>query len=103
MPGLVQLRSEFAGKVEVIGMHVGKATDADVEKIVKAQKLPYPVVRGEALAEYKSYGIKGLPGMVVIDESGTIQFVGKADEGEKFAHQLLAGGPTSGTKAPSAH
>lgn len=91
MPGLVQLRDKFKGRLEIVGVHVGNGTDADVAKIVKKQKLPYPVVRANDLAHFKDYGFKSLPSIVVVDAKGVVRFVGKAHEAEKFAAGLLTG------------
>ena len=73
MPGLVKLQSENPN-VQVVGWHIGPGEPKDIEKIVKAQHLPYPVVATAGWDEIAKWGGKGPPMIAVIDKKGELRF-----------------------------
>ena len=76
MPELVQLRSQNKDQIEIIGLHAGKGDQQSVDKIVQAQKLPYPVVMIASNDEAKAWGVEHLPSVVLIDRTGRVRYTG---------------------------
>jgi hypothetical protein len=88
MPGLVKLRKEHP-EIEVVGWHVGKGTSEEIEKVVKAQKLEYPVVVSPGYDELEAWGNKGIPSIVLIDKKGQVRHTNlNPVEGEAKALEL---------------
>ncbi len=77
IPDLVELKSEYKGKLEIIGISLdaltrGGKTKDDVVPFMKEYKINYPIVMGEkaVLDSYK--GISSIPTSFVIDQKGNI-------------------------------
>jgi hypothetical protein len=88
MPGLVKLRKEHP-EIEVIGWHVGAGTSAEIEKVVKKQKVDYPVVASPSFEEVGAWGNRGIPSVVLIDKKGKVRYRGlKPAAGEEKALEL---------------
>jgi hypothetical protein len=89
MPGLVKLQKENANKIQVVGWHVGPGTSKDIEKIVKAQKLTYPIVTSPGWDEIKAWGAKGPPIVALVDKKGELRVTNlKPAVGEQKALDL---------------
>lgn len=89
MPGLVKLRKEHQG-LQVIGWHVGKGGPKDVEGVVKAKGVDYPIVKTEGYDEVQAWGATKIPKLVVIDKKGKIRGTDlEPADGEKLALKLL--------------
>lgn len=93
VPQLIALQNQYKGKnVQFIGIAIDNADK--VEKFVKENGIPYPVLIGgdDALALSKKLGnlVAGLPFMVVIDKNGALagKLLGELPEGKLEA--LLA-------------
>ena len=85
MPGLVKLQKENLN-IQVIGWHIGPGTSSDIEKIVKSQKLRYPIVSTPGWDEVQAWGAKGPPFIALIDKKGDLRFSNlKPAEGEEKA------------------
>lgn len=85
MPGLVKLQKDNPN-IQVVGWHVGKGTPEDIEKIVKKQKLTYPIVASEGFDAIKQWGGTGIPMIAVIDKKGELRVTGlKPAAGEEQA------------------
>ena len=90
MPGLVKLRNEHKDKLEVVGWHVGKGTEAQIEKVVKDKQLPYPVVASPGFDELQSWGHDAIPSCTLIDKKGQVRYSNlKPLEAEKRVLDLL--------------
>lgn len=87
MPGLVQLQKENPN-IKVIGFHVGNGTPEQIAKVVKAQKLPYPVVSSDGWDELKAWGAKSIPTLALIDKKGELRALDKPGTGEEKAVEL---------------
>lgn len=90
MPGLVQLRNEYPKDLEVIGWHVGKGSEKEIAKVIKKQKLEYPIVVSDGMDEVKAWGGEHPPMIAIIDRKGRLVATGlKPGEGEERALELL--------------
>ena len=78
IPDLVELKNEFQDKdVEIIGISVdaltrGGATAGDVIPFIAANKINYPIVRGDGSVIDAFGGIKSIPTSFLIDKEGKI-------------------------------
>ncbi len=78
IPDLVELKNEFQDKdVEIIGISVdaltrGGATAGDVVPFIAANKINYPIVRGDGSVIDAFGGIKSIPTSFLIDKEGKI-------------------------------
>jgi thiol-disulfide isomerase/thioredoxin len=76
MPDLVKFRNRNQKNIEVIGFFVG-GRPTDAERVIREQKLPYPVVYSGGWDGLFTWGGKnGLPMAVVIDKTGTVRYGG---------------------------
>jgi hypothetical protein len=91
MPGLVKLRREHKD-IEVVGWHVGKGTKEDVERLVKAKGVDYPVVMSAGFDEVKAWGHRKIPSAAVVDGKGKVRWTDlKPAVAEERAVRLLDG------------
>ena len=84
MPDLVKLHDKHKAKgFSVVGVSLDEEGAKAVRPFLEKQKLEYPVVLDEAKA-WKSWGVKVIPAMFLIDRDGSIvrQWTGKADKKE---------------------
>ncbi len=78
IPDLVELKNEFKNMdVEIVGISVdaltrGGATAADVAPFILANKINYPVVRGDGSVIEAFGGIKSIPTSFLIDKEGKV-------------------------------
>lgn len=70
----------------VIGVDIQEA-ESKVKKLVEKYKLDYPVVLDLKAEAAKSYGVRGVPHMVIIDKAGKIRWTGHILDNE--ARQIL--------------
>lgn len=71
MPQVKQLAEQFLGRpVVVLGMNTD-SNPKDAQLVVGKLKLPYPIVRAEALPA--KYMIPGFPTLLIIDQKGVIR------------------------------
>ncbi len=78
IPDLVELKNEFKDKdIEIVGISVdaltrGGATAGDVLPFIAANKINYPIVRGDGSVIDAFGGIKSIPTSFLIDKEGKI-------------------------------
>ena len=74
----------------VIGVDIEEPL-AKVKKLVKKHKLNYPVVLDLKAEAASSYGVRGVPYMVIIDKTGKIKWTGHMlnNEGRTTLKELL--------------
>jgi len=78
IPDLVELKNEFKDKdIEIVGISVdaltrGGATAGDVVPFIAANKINYPIVRGDGSVIDAFGGIKSIPTSFLIDKEGKI-------------------------------
>ncbi len=78
IPVLVALKNEFKNKnVEIVGISVdaltrGGASVVDVVTFMKANKINYPIVRGDELVIKEFGGIQSIPTSFLINEEGRV-------------------------------
>lgn len=95
MPQVKQLSEHFLGRpVVVLGMNTD-SDPKDAQFVVGKLKLPYPIVRAEALPA--KYMIPGFPTLMIIDQKGVIRdmYVGYSPtlgkDASKVVESLLEG------------
>ena len=89
MPGLVKLQKENP-RIQIVGWHVGKGTPQEIEKVVKAHNLPYPVVATSGFEAVKNWGGQGIPMIALVDKKGELRVTNlKPAVGEEQALTLL--------------
>lgn len=82
MPLLVKLQKEHAGKLLIVGVHIGRGTPAEVAPVLKKLEVTYPVI---VPADYEDpkvdipgadfmaqYGSEMLPRAAILSPDGTL-------------------------------
>jgi len=100
IPKLKQVFSSYSSKgMEFLAIDTG--VNDSVEKVkdyIKKYDLSYPVVFDEGSKITKSFGILGVPTVVIVDKFGTVRYVSgsvPADLGDHF-DRLIASDPDGG-------
>ena len=76
-PHLVEAAKQYEGRLAFLGVHPGTDVgDDEVTKTKEAWRLPYPIVRDPDLAWVNAFGIRGVPTIVILDETGRTRFTG---------------------------
>jgi len=91
-PALNKIQNERAGdSVRVIGINLDNKDPAKVAAFIEKAKIAYTVVCDPQGTTTKSYQIKGVPSLVVVDKNGTIagRFRGYTKSEEKKIQKLL--------------
>ena len=80
LPSIDKLKAEFAGKVEFLG--VDDEESGTVKAFVKKAGYTFPVLMDGKRQVHRTYGIRAIPVLLVIDRHGIIrqQFVGSRSE-----------------------
>lgn len=91
---------EIIGVTRYYGSAEGFGADADTEfaylqKIKRAQRLPYPLVVAKGLVNHNRFSVDSLPTGILIDKKGVIRYIGTGsdhagDEMEKTVKKLLS-------------
>lgn len=91
---------EIVGYTRYYGSAEGFGADTDSEfaylqKIKRAQRLPYPLAVAKGLGNHDRYAVNSLPTKVLIDKKGTIRYINTGSNGvdediEKMIKKLLA-------------
>lgn len=75
MPELVKLRRRHRKRLEVIGVHIGKGSTSEIAKVVRRQRLNYPVVAAPGFDESNAWGVtRWIPAVAVVDQDGRVRF-----------------------------
>lgn len=75
----------------VIGVHDASAKPEEIERALREQDIPYPVMRDtEARDTFSRYRIVGIPHLILVGKDGTIVADGKSlEEMERFIQREL--------------
>jgi thiol-disulfide isomerase/thioredoxin len=89
MPHLQELSVAYDGKVEVVGVALGREGKAAVAKFVKARGLTFPVVLENAeFQTVQDFGnIQSIPTTILIDEKGVIRKVWEGGQTKQVYEQ----------------
>lgn len=82
IPHFVELASEHAGRVNVVGLSFDQDGPGAVKPFMQEMKINYPVFMGtEEIANY--VGLRGIPHTLVLDAQGRVvrSYVGYRDKG----------------------